>query len=194
MRSNKRPQDRFPGVTSVNSFASVYFDAWQNYFDTLNDVWGDVTAHDAQLGAWTSGFSKLLQAWTNGVTDVYGGYTNQNAGRTEEQVVAFVVDHEAESTDARSISLPTGIESDHVGWTSLRAVGAAGGSEIAKGVLRVTTESKSSRIRIALVDLKSIRVAHKKGMYFAMVYAGSAPNAVSPPPQRPLAIVVVTFV
>jgi hypothetical protein len=194
MRSNKRPQDRFPSLTPVNSYASAYFDAWQKYMDTLNDVWGDVTAPDAQLGAWTSGFSKLLQAWSNGVSEVCGATTYQAHGGTEEHVVAFVVGREAQDTDPKSVSLPSALQCAHIDWTPLRGTGAASGSEIDKNVLRVTTESGGRCLSIALVNLKSIDDARKVGMYFALVYEGNAPSTVSPPPQRPLAVVVITFV
>ena len=133
MRSNKRSQDRFPGMTSVNSYASVYFDAWQNYFDTLNEVWGDVTAPDAQFGAWTSGFSKLLQAWTDGAADVCGAYTSAHRDN-DEHVVAFVVDRDAECTDPKTVSLPPGTQCPHVEWTDLRGTGGSGGPQIRQGI------------------------------------------------------------
>ncbi len=194
MRSNKRPQDRFPGLTSVNSYASAYFDAWQNYLDTLNQVWGDVTAPDAQLGALTSGFSKLLQAWTDGTAEVYSAFTSQEGGRTDEHVVSFVVGQEAEGVDSKTVRLPSGLHCAHVDWTSLRAVGAGSGSEIDKNFLHVTTESGGRSITIALTNPKSLAERHGAGMYLAMVYEVSAPGAVEPPPRRPVAIVVVTFV
>lgn len=193
MRSNKRSQDRFPGMTSVNSYASVYFDAWQNYFDTLNEVWGDVTAPDAQFGAWTSGFSKLLQAWTDGAADVCGAYTSAHRDN-DEHVVAFVVDRDAECTDPKTVSLPPGTQCPHVEWTDLRGTGGSGGPQIDRAFLHVTAQSGGRRISVALVNLESLGAELRRGMYLAIIYEGSAPNAVTPPPRRPLAIVVVTFV
>jgi hypothetical protein len=213
MRSNNRSQDCPPRSTSVSSFASAYFDAWQNYIDTLNDVWGDVTAPNAQLGAWASGFSKLAQAWMSSATEICGAFTNQHRGCPDDMVVAFVVDDGAEDTDPKSVPLPPGVQCPKIDWTPLRAVGDATLPEIAKTFLSVTQDSRGRSISIALVNLKppsakppstqgepaakdvALRddtakapkgVAPKNGMYFAMVYEIGT--------RRPLAVVAVTFV
>jgi hypothetical protein len=185
MGSNKRSRDSVPGMASINSIANVYMDAWQSYIDTVNDVWGDVTAPDAKLGAWASGFSKLLQAWTNGASDICGAYTTQHRSCTDDRVVTFVVGPEAECTDPRSLSLPSNLEVTGIEWTDLREVGG-GGIQIDKRFLRVARDSGGRTISMSLVDLKSRADLYRPGMYVAMVYETG-------PQHRSLAIVVVTF-
>lgn len=213
MRSNNRSKDCPPGSASVSSYASAYFDAWQSYIDTLNDVWGDVTAPNAQLGAWASGFGKLAQAWMSSATEVCGAFTNQHHGCPDGTVVAFVVDDGAEDTDPKSVPLPPGVHCAKIDWTPLRAAGDETRPEIPKDFLRVTQDARGRSISIALVNLKPpsptppgaprppdakdvpLRddptkapkgIAPQKGMYFAMVYEIGT--------RRPLAVVAVTFV
>jgi hypothetical protein len=185
MSSNNGSQSPFPGLSSANAFVRVYFDAWQNYVDTLNGVWGDVTAPDAKPAAWTSGWSRLLQAWTDGATNVFAAYGRPPSRASEEPVVTFVIDARAEAHDPRPVSIPAGVNGADVDRTCLRAVGAQR-SDIDKDFLRVDATSGGRAIEIRMVNLGSLQTEQKTGTYLAVVYetAGS----------RPLAVVVVTFV
>src|ERR1700724_3366310 len=126
MNSDNGSRDRFLGFTSVNPFVSAYFDAWQNYSNTLNDIWGELTSTSANQASWASAFNKLLKAWTDGVTQIHAAYVPRVHGSGEESVVVFVIDSEAQSADPRCVLIP-GAPCNAVESTTLCRVG--GGTE-----------------------------------------------------------------
>jgi hypothetical protein len=196
MSSDSGSQNPFPGLSNANAFVRVYFDAWQSYFNTLNGIWGDVTAPDAKLGAWASGWSRLAQAWANGAADVYDACMRPGRRQIDEPVVTFVVDAAMQATNPRSVPVPFGVDAARVDRTDLRAVGAGERGDIDKQFLQVTADPGGRSVSLGLGDLRRLDLdpGLKSGSYVAIVHEGARDGDPNPVPRRPIAVVVVTFV
>jgi hypothetical protein len=183
-------QESFPGARSLNAFVKTYQRAWQNHFDTLNAVWGDMTSGDAKMSSWTSGLSKLLQTWSDSASSLYGVWMGGPACPSPRNVVTFVFDAETQAAgQPQSVPLPHGVNVADIASTDLVPIG--GGPPIDKSRVVLTPDASGLNLEIGIADLT--KVAGKEPQYTAVVFERRPGKGGAAPPSLPLAFVVVAF-
>jgi hypothetical protein len=188
MDKHTSDKPKLPGIELLGAALQVHTTVVQKHIDTVNEVWSQVTSHDASVASWTSGFSKLMQTWTDNTKDLlafYSGKLHAPAAVGCPELV-FVLDKNAQASGAfQCVPVPTALQVSKITATPLLT--AAGVALDAASHLTWLCDSPGV-LKVAISGLATVQPPNKAGTYTAVIY-----ETTSAPPVRALASVRLTF-
>jgi hypothetical protein len=175
----------------MENWFQAYGRAWQRHFETVGEIWNDLSSKDASMSTWNAGYSKLMQVWTDNARELFGAYTQHGAAaQGTVPVIAFALDTVAGATGGPTpLTLPPGVDGTKVVATPLVNIADSGAGPIAK------VELSSSGGCTVDVRIAGVRAAPTNASTSHVAFIIDPPPAAGskPPPRMVYAIVSLTF-